>query len=122
MTDSSFKHPIPDHENFIEEVKRQKFEVKGEKVKLGTPFGLVDAGTYAMLGYLANAKTFGVKIYSESNEYIKEVETNGLTFEYKRDLQIEEGIYNLYIYAKGYDVFLDSDLYGPCKINYKEVK
>jgi len=95
---------------------------EGEKVKLGTPFGLVDAGTYAMLGYLANAKTFGVKIYSESNEYIKEVETNGLTFEYKRDLQIEEGIYNLYIYAKGYDVFLDSDLYGPCKINYKEVK
>lgn len=34
VTDSSFKHPIPDHENFIEEVKRQKFEVKGEKVKL----------------------------------------------------------------------------------------
>ena len=94
---------------------------EGEKVKLGTPFGLVDAGTYAMLGYLANAKTFGVKIYSESNEFIKEVETVGLTFEYKRDLQIDEGIYNLYIYAKGYDLFLDSDLYGPCRINYKEV-
>ena len=75
-----------------------------------------------MLGYLANAKTFGVQIYSETNEYIKEVEISSLAFEYKRDLKIEEGIYNLYIYAKGYDVFLDSDLYGPCKINYKEVK
>lgn len=95
---------------------------EGEKVKLGTPFGLVDAGTYAMLGYLVNAKTFGVQIYSETNEFIKEVEISTLAFEYKRDLQIEEGIYNLYIYAKGYDVFLDSDLYGPCKINYKEVK
>lgn len=95
---------------------------EGEKVKLGTPFGLVDAGTYAMMGYLANAKTFGVQIYTEEGVFIKEVETNGLTFEYKRDLQIEEGIYVLYIYAKGYDVFLDSDLYGPCKINYMEVE